>query len=166
MGPNYKSFLDVLLLPKKGYSYFEAPSLDVWIRHTHMSSTFYVFSLVWHSSNHPPYYIITTFTNRTICRTRKSKWYSSSTSPSFHTLLAFCIWLIWIPFYLCRYIFQSKGHLTFLECIVWFNTYALNSVCLYTRLWLSQLSENAPPSSTALYCQMNEHGFPLLSPQA
>ena len=47
IGSKYRSYIDGCLLPKKGYSYFEAPSLNVWIRHTHMSSTFKIFSLVW-----------------------------------------------------------------------------------------------------------------------
>ena len=52
MEPNYKIYLDVCVFTKTGYSYFEAPSLDVWIRHTHELNLLGV-SLVLHSSHHP-----------------------------------------------------------------------------------------------------------------
>ena len=39
-GPEYTCVLDICLLPKKGYSYIEAQSLHLFIKHTHMSSTF------------------------------------------------------------------------------------------------------------------------------
>ena len=96
MGPEYTCVLDMCVLPKKGYSYIEAQSLYAWISHIHMSSIFYVVSLSMTLKLSLPLNMSTYLARIALYAEHvKSKWHSSSTMPSLHTLHAFKFVTFW-----------------------------------------------------------------------
>ena len=95
MGPEYTCVLDMCLLPKKG-THTLKHKFFVWIKHRHMSSTFSMVSLSMELKLSLPLSMsaylewIALYVEHV-----KSKWHSSCTMPSLHTLHVFKFVTFW-----------------------------------------------------------------------